>query len=45
MGIKVKSQTEDVEKEILNKFSSLGLEIVLPIDEERETSEKKEEKK
>ena len=46
MGIKVKSVQDEVDKELVNKFSSLGLEISFdPIEEEdenEETDEKEE---
>lgn len=40
MGYKVNTNTVNVEEELLNKLSILGLEIALPKDDEENQEEK-----
>lgn len=44
MGYKVYTNTVNVEEELLNKLSILGLEIALPKDDDEEESDNNEEK-
>lgn len=41
MGYKVNTNTVNVEEELLNKLSILGLEIALPKDDEEDNLEEK----